>query len=60
MPRGGKREGAGRKAGVHNKASIERQEQVAGTGVTPLDVMLQRMRYHDRKADQALSENLRR
>jgi hypothetical protein len=41
---GGKREGAGRKAGVPNKATIARQEAVAATGETPLDHMLRVMR----------------
>lgn len=44
MPRGGRREGAGRPGGVPNKASIARQEEVAATGQTPLDYMLAVMR----------------
>lgn len=49
MPRGGTRTGAGRKAGIPNKASVERQKKVAASGQTPLDYMLEVMR--DRKAD---------
>ncbi len=42
--RGGKRPNAGRKAGSPNKASIERQAEVAASGTTPLDYMLEVMR----------------
>lgn len=41
---GGKREGAGRKKGAPNKKTAEIQEQVAATGKTPLEVMLDIMR----------------
>ena len=44
MPRGGRREGAGRPAGsvtVRNREIIER---AAAEGITPLEVMLQAMR----------------
>jgi hypothetical protein len=51
MPAGGKREGAGRKPGVANKASIERQAEVAASGITPLEFMLAIMR--DETADEA-------
>lgn len=44
MPAGGKRPGAGRPKGVPNKASIERQAEIAASGVTPLEFMLNRMR----------------
>ena len=48
MPRGGHRENAGRKRGTPNKASAARQAEVAASGVTPLEVMLDNMRsaYH--------------
>lgn len=46
MPRGGKRAGAGRPAGVPNTATLARQKRVAATGVVPIDVMLDDMRYH--------------
>ncbi len=41
---GGKRPGAGRKAGVPNKRTAEIQKAVESTGVTPLDYMLNLMR----------------
>jgi hypothetical protein len=44
MPRGGSRAGAGRKVGIPNKASVERQKKVAATGQTPLEYMLKVMR----------------
>lgn len=44
MPRGGKREGAGRKSGVPNTKTRELQEKVAASGLTPLDYMLDVMR----------------
>lgn len=49
--RGGKREGAGRPAGAVNRASAERQAEVAASGITPLDYMLAIMR--DEAADEA-------
>ncbi len=42
--RGGKRPGAGRKAGAPNKATAARQEAVEASGLTPLDYMLSIMR----------------
>lgn len=44
MARGGKREGAGRKAGSPNKKTAERIEQIEKSGITPLDYMLNLMR----------------
>lgn len=44
MARGGPRPGAGRKPGTPNKATIARQEEVAASGVTPLEYMLEVMR----------------
>lgn len=44
MPRGGPREGAGRPTGIANKASIARQAEVAASGQTPLDYLLEIMR----------------
>lgn len=41
---GGKRPGAGRKAGVPNKRTAALQAAVESTGVTPLEYMLQVMR----------------
>lgn len=46
MARGGKRDGAGRPKNKPNKATIARQERIASTGVTPLDVMIEDMRFH--------------
>ena len=44
MPRGGYRENAGRKQGTPNKATAARQAEVAASGITPLEVMLDNMR----------------
>lgn len=44
MTHGGKRQGAGRKAGTPNKANAERQAEVAASGLTPLDYMLTMLR----------------
>jgi hypothetical protein len=44
MARGGKRDGAGRKAGAPNKASALREAEVAASGTTPLEYMLAIMR----------------
>ena len=51
MARGGSRAGAGRKAGTPNKASAERQAEVAASGLTPLDYMLSIMRDEDKVFD---------
>ena len=42
--RGGKRQGAGRKKGAHNKASAAREAAIAASGLTPLQHMLVIMR----------------
>jgi hypothetical protein len=44
MPNGGKRPGAGRKRGVPNKATLTRQNEIAATGITPLDYMISVLR----------------
>ena len=49
MPRGGKREGAGRPRGAKNKATAEAVAAVKASGETPLDYMVSVMR--DPKAD---------
>ena len=49
MPRGGHRENAGRKRGTPNRATAARQEEVAASGITPLDYMLKVLR--DENAD---------
>lgn len=47
MPRGGKREGAGRKAGSVTRRSREAAERAVESGITPLDYMLTIMRDAD-------------
>lgn len=47
MPRGGKREGAGRKAGVRNRATEKQRAAIEGSGLTPLDYMLSVLRNTD-------------
>jgi hypothetical protein len=44
MARGGKREGAGRKAGVPGKSKAKLIEAVTATGITPLQFLLSEMR----------------
>ena len=44
MPKGGKREGAGRKPGVPNKRTIAERDQLAASGEMPRDYMLRVMR----------------
>lgn len=51
--RGGARPGAGRPKGSPNKATQWRQAQVAATGATPLEVMIEAMRHHLAVARQA-------
>jgi hypothetical protein len=51
MARGGNRPGAGRKPGAPNKATAERQQAVAASGVTPLEYMLSVMRDETISAD---------
>lgn len=49
--RGGKRDGAGRKAGVSNKSTTELRRAIAASGETPLDYMLRVMRDENQEAD---------
>jgi hypothetical protein len=56
--RGGKRPRSGRPKGSPNRASGERQAAVAATGCTPLDVMLDNMRWADQEADRLLAKGL--
>lgn len=44
MSRGGKRTGAGRKAGVPNKLTQRQRNEIAASGLTPLEYMLDVMR----------------
>lgn len=62
MPRGGSREGAGRKAGVPSIKTIERRaiaDKAVAEGKSPLEVMLENMRhFHNlaQSAESALAE----
>lgn len=51
MPRGGARTGAGRRTGAPNKASAAKAAEVAASGLTPLDYMLNTMRDEGKPAD---------
>ena len=55
MARGGTRPNAGRKPGIPNKASIERQKKVAETGRTALEYMPKVMR-NAKSSDQRRDE----
>jgi hypothetical protein len=44
MAHGGARPGSGRPKNAPNKATAKRQQEVASTGTTPLDFLLQTMR----------------
>lgn len=46
MALGGARPGAGRPPGSRNKKTRERLELAAQEGITPLEVMLEAMRFH--------------
>jgi hypothetical protein len=52
------RPGSGRPKGSVNKASVERQAIVAASGRTPLDVMLDNMRWADQEAAKILAKLL--
>ena len=51
MANGGKREGAGRKPGIPNKASAQREARIAAGGETPLDYMIRVMRDDDQPSE---------
>ncbi len=51
MPRGGKRDNAGRKPGEPNKATQEQRDKIAASGLTPLDYMLNLLRDEATPAD---------
>jgi hypothetical protein len=57
--RGGKRAGAGRKPNVPNRASANRERQVAASGATPLDVMLKAMRLFVALADENANDRMK-
>lgn len=48
--RGGKRQGAGRKAGEPNKRTQEQVEKIEASGLTPLEYMLNILRDKDADA----------
>lgn len=50
MPRGGKRDGAGRPAGAITRRTREVAERSLATGMSPLDVMLDNMRHFQQVA----------
>lgn len=57
--RGGKRPGAGRKAGIKSKITKARTEKVIkllASGSTPLDAMLRKMNWHLGKADREIAK----
>jgi hypothetical protein len=57
MPRGGKRRGAGRKRGRLNNRTIAHKElasAAAQEGITPLELMLKRMRYYHSLAEREM------
>jgi hypothetical protein len=59
MPRGGKRPGAGRRPGTLSKKTVARQQlasAAAEQGISPLDVMLTRMRFHFEVADREVEK----
>ena len=51
MPKGGPREGAGRKPGIPNKRTAEKAAEVEASGLTPLDFMLKILRDEDQPKD---------
>lgn len=51
MARGGKREGAGRKPGARNKRTIEQEEAIKASGLTPLEFLTSV--YQDEDEDKA-------
>jgi hypothetical protein len=58
MARGGKRPGAGRKAGVLNKRTQEIAAAATKSGKTPLEVMLDNMHFAMDEAGKALEKIL--
>ena len=44
----------GRQKGTPNKKTAELQREVAVSGLTPLEVMVKRMRWHSKEADLAV------
>jgi hypothetical protein len=56
MAHGGERPGAGRRRGSPNRASARREQSIANTGRTPIDILVRAMRYFDNMADRALNQ----
>jgi hypothetical protein len=54
--KGGKREGAGRKEGTANKRTREIADKAIEQGISPLEVMLEAMRFHYDKAQEEGTE----
>lgn len=50
MPRGGKREGSGRKKGAVTKRTREIADRATAEGKTPLEIMLENMRHFQQVA----------
>lgn len=55
MTHGGRRPGAGRKAGAATKRTRAIVDQAVREGVTPLDVILKNMRFYDSRADEIIA-----
>jgi hypothetical protein len=58
MPRGGPNRGQGRKPGSVNAKTREIAERAIGDGLTPLEVMLDAMRFYHEEAGKALEQLL--
>lgn len=58
MPRGGKRENAGRKPGSTTQKTREIADKAAKEGILPLDVMLNNMRFYYERAEVAFNKLL--
>ena len=56
MARGGKRQGAGRKKGALTKKTQEVAAKASAEGITPLEVMLENMRFAHQGADEILAK----
>ena len=56
MSHGGRREGAGRRAGGVNAKRREIVEKAIGEGITPVELMLHNMRFYHQEAGEALAK----
>src|SRR3990167_2995559 len=59
MARGGTRPGAGRKKNTPNKATQKRQEEIAKSGATPLEIMIENMRFAHENGAAVLAKIMR-